>query len=274
MAKKNNWKIGVLGCGAVGSRLANFVTTGLKSPCRLTALYDVDVDRAKSLAKKLAIPHAVCPSFSAFLKKSNFIIEAVNANNARALIEKILIAKKHLLVMSVGQMLHSKKIFDIVEQNQLSLLVPSGAIAGVDALKSASHKQIERITLTTRKPPKGLAGNPYFEQKGIDLTKIKKETVVFDGNVKQAVKNFPRNINVAATIALASRKPARMRVRIITSPEFKTNSHELEVVGDFGRFVTRTENVACPDNPKTSYLAVLSGMQTLKQFFENSYLGT
>ena len=103
---------------------------------------------------------------------------------------------------------------------------------------------------------------------------IKKETILFEGNVKEAVKCFPQNINVAATIALASGTKDKLKIRIATSPEYKVNSHEIEMVGEFGRLVTKTENVVCPDNPKTSYLAVLSAVQTLKQYFEGVKIGT
>jgi aspartate dehydrogenase len=153
-------------------------------------------------------------------------------------------------------------------------LVPSGAVAGLDAIKAASQRNISKITLTTRKPTIGFTQNDYITSKRIDLSKIKKETVLFDGNVKEAVLHFPQNINVAAAIALASLAEDKMRIRIITSPEYTLNSHEIEVVGDFGRLLTRTENEVCPDNPKTSYLAVLSAIQTLKQYFQEVKIGT
>ena len=94
------------------------------------------------------------------------------------------------------------------------------------------------------------------------------------GDVYEALKHFPQNINVAATLALASKRSDILRIKIVTSPRYTTNSHEVEVVGDFGRLVTKTENVACPDNPKTSYLAVLSGIQTLKQYCNGILIGT
>ena len=98
--------------------------------------------------------------------------------------------------------------------------------------------------------------------------------VIFEGDVDSAVKYFPKNINVAATLALACGAKEKILVRLMTSPEYKTNSHEIEVIGDFGRMVALTDNVVCPDNPKTSYLAVLSAIQTLKQFFSGVKIGT
>ncbi|MFA5260321.1 MAG: aspartate dehydrogenase domain-containing protein, partial [Candidatus Omnitrophota bacterium] len=92
--------------------------------------------------------------------------------------------------------------------------------------------------------------------------------------VDDAVRHFPRNINVAATLAIASHAKSKIIIRILTSPEYTINSHEIDIQGDFGHMVSRTENVICPDNPKTSYLAVLSAIQTLKEFCSGVRVGT
>ena len=176
--------------------------------------------------------------------------------------------------MSVGKLLNGDAVLKLAQKQGCRLLIPSGAIAGIDAIKAAALQKIDRITLTTRKPIYGFADNAYVQARRINLSQIKKETILFDGNVKEAVKCFPQNINVAATIALASSVKDRLRIRICTSPEFKVNSHEIEVIGEFGRMVTKTENVVCPDNPKTSYLAVLSAVQALKQYFQGLKIGT
>ena len=130
------------------------------------------------------------------------------------------------------------------------------------------------MTITSRKPPAGFSNVAYVKAKGIDISRIDRETVLFEGDVQSAVKFFPQNINVAATLALASQAPDKMTIRIVTSPEYQTNSHEIEVVGDFGRISSRTDNVVCPDNPKTSFLAVLSAIQTLKEYCLGTRIGT
>ncbi|MBI5149605.1 MAG: DUF108 domain-containing protein [Candidatus Omnitrophica bacterium] len=202
------------------------------------------------------------------------MIEAVNARSTRKIIRQALLKRKHVLAMSVGKLLKAKDLFQLARDSRCRLLIPSGAVAGVDAVKAASLASIHQIKLTTRKPLSGFAGNLYLKKKGIDPAKIKEETILFEGSVESSVKFFPQNINVAATLALASGAGGKMAVRILTSPEYKTNSHEVEVTGDFGRIVTRTENVVCPENPKTSYLAVLSAVQTLRQFCLGTYVGT
>ena len=267
-------KIGIVGCGAIGSRMAQSIHHDLEHDAKVVSLFDVDVGRAEKLAAKLGQKNLVEPSIESLIEKSDCVVEAINTANVVSLVKKVVSAKKSVLVMSVGKMLQADHLFRIARKNKCYILLPSGAIAGVDAIKAASLVKVDRITLTTRKPVKGLIGNPYFERKGIDLSEIKKETTVFEGTVSEAVKNFPQNINVGATIALASQHPRKLKIKLNTSPKFTKNTHEIELTGDFGRIVTMTENVICPDNPKTSYLAVLSGMQTLKQYCTGILIGT
>jgi aspartate dehydrogenase len=272
--KDRRKKVGIVGCGAVGSRMAQSIQDDLKDVCRLTGLLDIDGEKARQLARKFGLPQTVKRSIGGLIKSCDCMVEAVNAQSTYELIRRALSSGKSVLSMSVGGLLNAGDLFRLAHQKGCHLLVPSGAIAGMDAVKAASLAGIDQINLTTRKPPIGFVDNPYLKSKGIDPSHIRKETVLFDGDVASAVKNFPQNINVAATLALASQCRDKLTVRIITSPEYKTNSHTVELTGPFGRIVTQTENVVCPDNPKTSYLAVLSGVQTLKQYCMGVFIGT
>ena len=263
-----------MGCGAIGSRIAQGIVDDLAAICRLTALHDVDRARALSLEHSLHKEQLVCGTPDELLARCDLMVEAVSSPNTRDLIRAALIARRDVLVMSVGQMLNAPELFHLASQNQCALLIPSGAVAGIDAVKSACLAPMHHITLTTRKPLSGFTNNTYIQEQGIDLASIQGERVLFEGGVDDAVRFFPQNINVAATLALASQARDRLTIRIITSPDYQVNSHEIEAVGDFGRMVSRTENVTCPDNPKTSYLAVLSGIQTLKEFCSGIQIGT
>lgn len=267
-------KIGIVGCGAIGSRMAETIHSDFSKDCRITGLFDVDRDKALILSKKLKLKSLAKRSLSDLINKCDCMIEAVNSNNTEDIIKQALQAKKSVLAMSVGKLLKAQNLFKLAKKNKCYILLPSGAIAGVDTIKAAALKNIHKITLTTRKPPSGFKESPYLRQKGIDLTKIKGETTIFHGRVEEAVKLFPQNINVASTIALAGHCADKLTIKIITSPKFKVNSHEIEMIGDFGKMITRTENVVCPDNPKSSYLAVLSGLQTLKQYCTGILIGT
>ena len=271
---KTKIRVGILGCGAIGSRIARSIRTECAELASVTALYDINPSKAIHLAKHLPYKNIVQNSYDQLLDHCDLVVEAVNAPDTHELVRRALLARKDILVMSVGKLLNGENILQLAQKQNCRLLIPSGAIAGIDAIKAARLGKIRQITLTTRKPVYGFADNAYIQQKRINLSQINKETVLFEGNVKQAVDCFPQNINVAATIALASSAKDRLRIRITTSPEFKVNSHEIEVIGAFGRLVTKTENVVCPDNPKTSYLAVLSAIVTLKQYLGQVRIGT
>ena len=270
-------RIGIVGCGAIGSRIATSIQKDkeLNRLCSLAGLYDIDDEKMLSLTRKLKRPvNIMRTSLHDLIINCDCIVEAVNAKDTRPIIKEALKAKKNILAMSVGKLLNARDLFELARKNKCKILLPSGAIAGIDAIKAASLAHIKKIILTTRKPPIGFRNTAYFVQKGIDLSQIKKETVIFSGDVDTAVKLFPQNINVSATVALACQDKRKLHIRILTSPKYKTNSHEIEVQGDFGEIITRTDNVVCPDNPKTSYLAVLSRIQTLKQFCTGLLIGT
>ncbi len=267
-------KIGIIGCGAIGSRIAKTIQKEFNDAAVVSGLYDIDDDKSLGLAKILGGPQLYKNSLKEIIKSSDFLVECVASRQTRDIIREVLTHKRSILVMSVGQLLNAPDLFKLADKNKCHLLIPSGALAGLDAIKAASLVNIKKITLTSRKPPLGFADSPYIAHKGIDLKKITKETVLYDGKVAEAVDYFPKNINVAASLALAANAQHKMRIRIIASPASKTNSHEVEVVGDFGRIVTLTDNVVCPDNPKTSYLAVLSAIQTLKQHLKGVKIGT
>jgi len=271
---KSKIRVGILGCGAIGSRIAKSIKTQCNDHAVVAALFDINPAKAQNLQKYIPQKNIVKKSYQDLLASSDLVVEAVNAPDTHQLVRSALLAKKDVLVMSVGKFIEGESILKLAQKQGVRVIIPSGAIAGIDAIKAASLQRIDRITLTTRKPIYGFADNAYVQERRINLSQIKKETILFNGNVREAVKCFPQNINVAATIALASNAKDKMRIRIATSPEFKVNSHEIEVVGEFGRLTTKTENVVCPDNPKTSYLAVLSAVRTLKEYFQGVKIGT
>ena len=273
-SRKRRLKVGIVGCGAIGGGIARYISKELKKDCQLTGLYDIQYGRVEKLRRELSIGPIGKDSLQALLKSCDLMIEAVNANSTKEIVREALLNKKDVIAMSAGKLLNAQDLFIFARKRGCHLLIPSGAIAGIDAIKSASLARIRKINLTTRKPLNGFANNSYLVKKGVDFAAIKKETVLFKGSVDSAVKFFPQNINVAATLALASQARNKITVCIMTSPKYKSNSHEIEIMGDLGRIVTRTDNVVSPENPKTSYLAVLSGMQTLKQFCQGTGIGT
>jgi aspartate dehydrogenase len=131
-----------------------------------------------------------------------------------------------------------------------------------------------KVTLVTRKHPRSFAGVKIIRQKRIDLNALKEDRLIFSGPAEQAVRLFPQNINVAAVLSLAGIGAKKTIVKIVASPAVKRNIHEVEVISEAGRVFSRTENIPHPDNPKTSFLAVLSAIAMLKQILTPVRIGT
>jgi aspartate dehydrogenase len=176
--------------------------------------------------------------------------------------------------MSVGGLLGNERLLKKAAARGIKVYLPSGALCGIDGLKSASVGKIDSVTLVTRKPPRGLEGAPYLKERGVDLKSISEETVLFDGSAEEAVRGFPQNVNVSAVLSLAGIGAKRTRVRIVASPGSSRNIHEVEITGEAGRITARTENVPSAANPRTSALAVFSAIATLEGITGGVKIGT
>jgi aspartate dehydrogenase len=243
----------------------------------LSALSDSSEKKALELAASLKRSKPAYMKIEEMLHSVDLLIESASQNAVRFIVPRALEAGCDVMVLSVGALVDEalrENIFRLAKQNNCNLYFPSGAVVGIDGIISASAGEISSVSLTTRKPPSGLAGAPYITCKGIELEKIEKETLIFEGPASEAVKAFPANVNVAATISLAGIGFERTKVRIIADPAASRNIHEITVEGKFGRFFTKVENLPSPDNPKTSYLAALSAISTLKMILNPVKIGT
>ena len=266
-------KIGIIGCGFMGSELAKFSKKELSHIMTLTALYDIRREKAETLASFLKSESAVTKSNDEVFEKSDLVIECASPVIAKPLLEKAIKASKSILIMSVGGLIKSGYLLNKAREKGVKVYLPSGAILGIDGLKAAKLSVIRSVTLTTRKPPRGLEGAPYLKEKGINVSAIKKETIIFEGNASEAVKAFPKNVNVASLLSIAGLGAKKTKVRIVTSPKYRRNTHEIEIKGEFGRISIVAENVPS-GNPKTSKLAALSAMSTLWGIADSVKIGT
>ena len=265
-----------MGCGAIGSSLAKIITRDFAGKAVISSIYDMDVQKARRLSNKLHKSSTfVAKDMDHLVKKADLVIEAASARVSAGIARTVLSKGRNIMVMSVGGIVADfAKLAGLAQKNNASIYIPSGAICGIDAIKALRLSTIKRVTLTTRKNPLSFKGVSYIGQKSINLGAIKKDTCLFDGPALDAIKYFPQNINVAAVLSLAGIGPRRTRVRIIASPQVKRNIHEIEIESRAGSIFTRAENVLHPQNPKTSYLAVLSALSLLKQLVSNVRIGT
>ncbi|MFC1644212.1 aspartate dehydrogenase, partial [Candidatus Omnitrophota bacterium] len=208
------------------------------------------------------------------IDESDLVIEAACGEIVPDVVKAALDKGKDVIVMSIGGLLGSEDLLEAARKKGVKVILPSGAIAGIDAVKAAKTAGIESVTLTTRKPPKSLKGAPYLSEKNIDVDTLTGETVIFEGSATEAIKGFPKNVNVSALLSIAGIGAEKTRVRIVVSPEYTRNTHEIEVKGSAGILTMRTENVPSPDNPKTSYLAALAAVASLREYFDTVRIGT
>jgi len=272
--KNKKIKIGLVGCGTIGSEIAKAVDKDFKNRADLVAISDIDAGKAAFLRRQLKKKPAIV-NIDELIKKSGLIIEAASAKISGQVAKKAILGKKDVIIMSVGGVVNNyADLFNLAKRKASKIYLPSGAICGLDGVKSASLGKIHKAELTTRKRPLALMGAPFIKKNKIDLTKIKSEKVIFNGSAKEAIAGFPKNINVSCALSLAGIGPQRTKVKIIVSPNYTKNMHEIQIEGEFGKLITKTENVPSPNNPKTSYLAVLSAIRTLKQVLDPVKIGT
>ncbi|MCC7518421.1 MAG: aspartate dehydrogenase [Verrucomicrobiae bacterium] len=267
-------RIGIVGCGAIGGQLARSIVRFFQDRARLMVLCDLDERKARAIADELAPVPEVLPMESVPVH-CDLIIEAANGKVVRNLVPKALDMGRDVIVMSVGGLVEIyEEAFALARRKNANLWIPSGAVAGIDGLEAAMTGGVTSVCLTTRKPPAALEGAPYLAEKGLCPDGLAEETVIFEGSARDAIRGFPQNVNVAATVSFAGLGLDQTRVRVVTGPGISTNSHELEVEGAFGRMTTRTDNVPSPQNPKTSYLAVLSACAMLNEILNPVKVGT
>ncbi len=266
--------MGIVGCGAIGSTVAQALQRPpLNRSFRIAGLYDQQTQAAAALARQLRGRIPVLP-LAMIIRRSDVVLEATSTTAAPAIVTRALRAGRHVVALSVGGVAPLVAARRRTRRGTGQLHIPSGAIGGLDALKAARLGTLRRVTLTTRKPPRALAGAPGLRLAPQRLAQFTRPRVVFHGSAAAAMRAFPQNINVAATLALAGIGPQRTTVTIIADPRVRRNIHELEAVGSFGRLTVRLENVPSPRNPKTSELAILSALATLEQLATPERVGT
>jgi aspartate dehydrogenase len=245
---QNTRKVGLIGCGAIGTLIAEAVERKMVA-CNELILYDFEEKKAEKLKDTLHFPVTVVTSVDEMLElKPKVIVEAASQQAAIQYVERIVSADIDLIVMSTGALLG-------LNVKSSKVHVPSGAIGGLDALSSAALAEIDEVVLTSRKNPRAL-----------DLDN-KEPKVVYEGSAEEAARLYPREMNVAATLALTV-KPAKVRVQVVSDPAVQRNTHEFRVKWRFGEMFLRFANDPHPENPRTSALAAWSAIKLLQSLLE------
>lgn len=264
-------RIGIVGAGTMGSMIAHAIDRG-DVHARLGAIADIETRRAVDLAGRLSeSPVVLGPA--EIVDAVDVVVEAAGTDAVRQLLPGIVESGKQIVVLSVGGLIDMEGWIRRAGETGAVIRCPSGAIAGLDAVKAAMIGRVDSATIVTRKPPGGLRGAPFLVERGTDIENLSGPMVVFEGTAREACLAFPANINVAAALSLAGIGVDRTTVRIVADPGVERNSHTVEVRGDAGSVTTTTENVPS-DNPRTSRLAALSAIALLASMTGSLRIGT
>jgi aspartate dehydrogenase len=253
--------VAIAGLGAIGLPLARALDIGVDG-LRLIAVSCRDPIKGRAnLAGFQSAPRLVEISE---LAEADIVVEATPAAIFERVALPALEAGRIFVPASVGALLPRMHLARLAQRTGARIIVPTGALLGLDAVRAAAEGPIESVMIETRKPPMSLIGAPYLVKNGIDLMDLTQPLLVFDGNALQAAAGFPANLNVAAALALAGIGPIRTRVRIWADPAVTRNIHTIRVEAEAARFTMTIENVPSPENPRTGQLTTLSLLACLR----------
>jgi len=264
-------RIAIAGLGAIGKAVAHRLTDGLPG-LKLAAIATGNAAKAKDW---LAAQKIDCPivELEEFPKHADLAIECAPAALLERICKPMLQAGKQVMVLSCGALLPRPDLVELAKAHGGRILVPTGALLGLDAVAAAAEGIIHSVKMTTRKPPAGLIGAPHLVKNNISVEGLNTAKLVFSGTAREAAAGFPANVNVAAALALAGVGPDRTSIDIWADPAVTRNCHTIEVDSDSARFTLAIENIPS-ENPKTGKNVALSVIAALRKMHSPLAVGT
>jgi aspartate dehydrogenase len=265
-------RVAIGGFGAIGSVVASRLDRGIEG-LTLAAVAARDVARAEAAMADFARRAPVVP-LAQLSEGTDIVVECAPAAVLRDIAEPALSQGRTLIVLSCGALLDNLDLVELARRQGGRIIVPTGALLGLDAVAAAAEDGIASVKMITRKPLEGLSGAPYLVANNIDITGLATPKCVFSGTAREAARGFPANVNVAAALALAGIGPERTIVEIWADPTVTRNIHRIEVEAEAARLSMQVENVPSPENPRTGRLTALSVIATLKKLVSPLAVGT
>lgn len=272
MKDKPNLKVSIGSLGTVGYAVARRLDQGVEG-LSLVAVSARDEARARARVSDFRHSVAVVP-LSELAEVSDVVVECAPAEVFEQIATPAILAGRVLVPISVGALLEHWSLVSLAESTGARIIVPSGALLGLDAVRAACEGRIESVRMVTRKPPRGLAGAPYLKAHGIDVSNLDAPLKVFEGTAREGAAGFPANVNVAAALGLAGIGPDHTELEIWADPTVSRNTHHIIVEADSARFELSIENVPTEENPRTGRLVAHSVVATLRRLTAPLTVGT
>ena len=264
--------VGIGGIGAIGKPLAEALAAGVPG-LRLAAISGRDTDKAAHFAAGLG-GGVEAVTLPALAERAEVVVECAPAAVFDDIAEPAIDAGRIFVPLSVGAMLERATLVERARESGARIVIPSGAILGLDAVKAAAEGEIRSIKLVTRKPPRALAGAPYLAERGIELDGLDAPLLVFSGSAGEGARHFPANVNVGAALSLAGVGPQRTELELWADPALERNTHTVTVDSDSSRFTLSIESLPSPDNPRTGLITYRSALATLRGLTATLRVGT
>lgn len=263
-------RVGIAGLGAIGTAVSHALLADAIPGLELTA---VAVRNPATVAERLgsAVPSL---DFAALADACDVIVESLPRALFRAVAEPAIAQGRTFVPLSVGALLDEGDLIETARTTGARILVPTGALLGLDAVKAAAEGHIESVTMVTRKPPGGLTGAPYLLEHGISLEGLTEPLRVFAGSARDGARGFPANVNVAAALSLAGIGADRTQMEIWADPGLTRNTHRIVVEADSARLTLMIENVPTVENPKTGKITALSVLTLLRGLVASFRVGS
>ena len=222
--------------------------------------------KSADLAREFGVPYVVGRE-ALMMCRPDAVLEAASHDAVHEHLVPLLREGVSVIVLSAGA-LADPRLHEAAEAAAQSgharLFVPSGGIGGLDSLNAACVAGVDEVSIQVAKPPAAWKGITYVERLGIDLDRLDRPQVLFEGSARAGVPHFPQNVNIAAVLSLAGIGMDRTRLTVVADPGLRRNTHTIRVAGQTGRFTVVLENEPTPTNPKTSWLACCSAVDALR----------
>ena len=271
-------RVAIAGFGAIGKVLGRRLTDGsmpaVSDHFELVVIGARDVARTRAAVAATLTRMVPVVASTELAGKADILLECVPTPAFRSVVEPALAAGMTVITVSGAALLEHMDLEAVARKGGGQLILATGAIVGLDAIRAARLGRIDSVTMVTRKPPRSLATAKQVVEDGRDLMALTAPELLFKGTAREGARRFPANVNVAAAIALAGIGADRTQLEIWTDPGVERNTHRVIVEADTARIEVAIANVPSDDNPGTGRITALSMLAALERLASPLVIGS